>query len=164
MHLIYIIATVSLTTLLGAWFFELVFLLEPCPLCLTQRLPHYAIVILGGIFAFYKRDEKAFKLLFIMLLLYSTGLASYHAGAEYGFWAGPTACGGAKPMITSTTDFLKSINDTKIIDCTAVQWKLFGISLAGYNAIISFIMLIALTFHSLQHGCRDRKKEDEKRS
>jgi disulfide bond formation protein DsbB len=148
MRLIILIALTSLATLLGAWYFELVLLLEPCPLCLSQRLPHYALVLLGGIYALYKRDEKAFILLFSVLLLYSMGLATYHAGAEYGFWAGPTSCGSAKALITNTTDFLKSINDTKIIDCTAVQWKLFGISLAGYNALISLIMLIAMTFKS----------------
>ena len=146
MRLIIIIALISLSTLLGAWFFELVLGLDPCPLCLTQRLPHYMVVALGAIYIFYRKNLKAFLFLFAVLLIYSTGLAAYHAGAEYGFWAGPTSCAGAKPIVSSTIDLLKSIQETKIVDCTAVQWRLFGISLAGYNAIISAILAaMALT-------------------
>ena len=76
-------------------------------------------------------------MLFASIFIYSTGLAIYHSGAEWAFWPGPTSCGGTKPLTTTTNDFLKSIIATKIVDCTAVQWRLLGLSLAGYNAIIS---------------------------
>ena len=106
------------------------------PNCTTLSM----IVAMGALYFFINKNPRSFIYIFAVLLIYSTGLAGYHAGAEYGFWPGPTSCAGAKPITASAGDLLKSIQATKIIDCTAVQWRLFGVSLAGYNAIISLFM------------------------
>jgi disulfide bond formation protein DsbB len=69
-------------------------------------------------------------------------MGTYHAGVEWGFWPGPTACTGTGLGV----DFnqLNDINAARVVPCDKVQWTLFGISLAGYNALISLGIVVLL--------------------
>src|SRR5581483_3275866 len=94
----FLIAIVSAATLAGAWFFQLVVGLSPCPLCLDQRIPYYAAVPLAIVIAALA-DKKAlarigFALIAIVLAI-GYALAIYHAGVEWKFWPGPQDCSGA---------------------------------------------------------------------
>ena len=74
-------------------------------------------------------------------LLYGAGIGIYHAGAEWGFWAGPMDCGGgtgANPA--AVTDFLSSLKVTKVVDCSTASLRVLGVSLAGWSAAISTIL------------------------
>jgi len=75
-------------------------------------------------------------LLALLIFAWGTYLAVYHAGVEWGFWPGPTACSGTGVAVSF--EQLSDINAARVVPCDKVQWTLFGLSLAGYNAIVSF--------------------------
>jgi len=125
--------------LAAAWYFQLVVGLVPCPLCLDQRLPYYAAVPIGLLaFAAARggRSGVARVLLGVLCLamVWNAGLAVYHAGIEWHFWPGPTTCTGT-PVLSD--DILSSLRTAKVPRCDEAAWRLFGISMAGWNALIA---------------------------
>src|SRR5438874_11120655 len=91
----YIIAAVAAATIAGAWFFQYVVGLVPCPLCLDQRVPYYVAIPLALVLGFLARDPGRSKLARLLLLAlaailaYGAALGAYHAGVEWGWWPGP---------------------------------------------------------------------------
>ena len=140
------IMAVAVVTLAGAWFFQLVIGLMPCPMCLQQRYAYYTLIPLAALVAASAgRGSPRGVLLLGLTLLAIIALANaafgvYHAGVEWKFWQGPTSCTGTTPTITSAADLLKRLNTEKIAPCDEVQWRFLGLSLAGYNALISLLM------------------------
>lgn len=127
----------------GAWAFQLWGGLAPCELCLWQRWPHYAVMIValnallfvGGATG---RRLGLIALLFALGWLASAGIAGFHVGVELKWWKGLEACGGGAIDAGLSLDDLKAqILAAPMIRCDEVPWSLFGISLAGYNFIAS---------------------------
>lgn len=139
-------------TILAALFFEHVVGLTPCPLCLVQRHPYYVLLALGPILAALTirkapaAGRRASFLSVILIMGLSAFLGSYHAGSEWGFWPGPTTCAAPTALPTNPADLLRQVQTSKpIADCTVAAWRFAGISLAGWNALISTcIMLLAI--------------------
>ncbi|MGY3288279.1 disulfide bond formation protein DsbB [Bradyrhizobium sp. LM3.6] len=130
----------------GAWFFQLVLGIVPCPLCLEQRYAYYLAIPLGLLIALAARGGAPRPLLLAGLAilalasLANAGLGSYHAGVEWGFWKGPTDCSGPVGNLGSATDLLSRLDSVKVVRCDEVQWRFLGLSLAGYNLLISLLM------------------------
>ncbi|PXW65338.1 disulfide bond formation protein B [Methylobacterium sp. B4] len=126
----------------GALVFEHGLGYVPCKLCLTERVPYYLAAPLALVAALLPSRPARFLLgLVALVLLYGAGLGAYHAGAEWGFWPGPSDCGGglgAGPA--DVGDFLKSLDSVRPVDCTAAAWRFLGISLAGWNALIAAVL------------------------
>jgi disulfide bond formation protein DsbB len=72
--------------------------------------------------------------------LANAGLGTYHAGVEWGLWQGPTECTGPVVNLGSAGNLLERLETVKVIRCDEVQWRFLGLSLAGYNALISLLM------------------------
>jgi disulfide bond formation protein DsbB len=70
----------------------------------------------------------------------NAALATYHAGVEWHFWQGPTDCTGPIGNLGSAGDLLSRLDTVKVVRCDEVQWKFLGLSLAGYNVLISLAM------------------------
>ena len=126
--------------------------LFPCEMCHWQRWPHYAAIALALI-AFIAPEPIAriAVALAIAAILASGAIGVFHAGVEYRWWEGITRC-SAPPMGGSSADLLARIMATPMIQCDVPQWTLFGISLAGFNAIVSILgglAIIALWRHRL---------------
>lgn len=139
------IAAIAVVTLAGAWFFQLVLGIVPCPLCLEQRYAFYLAAPLAILIAMAASRGASPPLVGAGLALIglasfaNAGLGGYHAGVEWGFWQGPTGCSG--PMLDlSGGSLLESIKTAKVIRCDDVQWRFLGLSLAGYNVLISLAM------------------------
>lgn len=110
--------------------------LVPCEMCMWQRWPHVAAIVLALIAIALRGNpsaSRAFTLLAALAILVSGGLGVYHAGVEYHWWTGPTRCTGNH--FTSIADLMKA----PVVMCDVPQWKLGGISLAGFNAIFSIV-------------------------
>ena len=140
------VTVIAAATLAGAWFFQLVLDIQPCPLCLEQRYAYYLAVPLGALVALAAaRDAPrgvvmaGLALLALATLAYA-GLGSYHAGVEWGFWKGPTECTGPVVNLGSAGNLLDRLDTVKVIRCDEVQWRFLGLSLAGYNVLISLLM------------------------
>jgi len=140
------IAAIAGATLAGAWFFQLVLDIRPCPLCLEQRYAYYLALPLGLLVAFVasRQAPRAVLLAGLALLLiaalYNAWLGTYHAGVEWKFWQGPTDCSGPVVDLGSAGSLLNRLDTVKVIRCDEVQWRFLGLSLAGYNVLISLLM------------------------
>jgi disulfide bond formation protein DsbB len=129
----------AVLTVGGALVFEHVLGYVPCKLCLTERVPYYLAIPLAGLaLAAPERLARLALGLAALVLLYGAGLGTYHAGAEWGFWPGPSDCGGGSgPNPGAVGDFLDTLKATRVVDCTTAAWRFLGISLAGWNAVIA---------------------------
>jgi disulfide bond formation protein DsbB len=137
------IAIVAALTLAGAWFFQLVLDIRPCPLCLEQRYGWYLALPLGALLAFAAARGAPRPLLvaglglLALAALANAWLAGYHAGVEWGFWPGPTECSGPVLDLGRAGSLFDNLDRVKVIRCDEVQWRFLGLSLAGYNVLLS---------------------------
>ena len=145
---LWIILLISSATITTAWFFQLGLGYIPCKLCLWQRIPYYVGIPLTAIALIVLArgaSQKTAQLALIALALVfiiSTTLAGFHAGVEWGFWLGPSDCGGtimAGPA--KVGDLMSAIESSKVVSCTAASWRLFGLSMAGWNAVVSAVLV-----------------------
>lgn len=157
---------VSLLTIAGAFYFEYGLGLAPCPLCLKQRWAFYAAMPVSLLAAWLLRERtgaaaggSAFGrvLLAIVALLFVANavLAAYHAGVEWGFWEGPESCAGvALPVANSAEAFLQRLQTTQVVSCTAAAWRFLGLSLAGWNVLISLGLALLAVRGFRNNGAR----------
>lgn len=140
------VALIGAGTLAGAWFFELVLDIRPCPLCLEQRYGYYLAVPLALLIALAAWRGAASSwlraglVLVALTMLANGGLGAYHAGVEWGFWKGPAGCVGRAVDFGTAGSLLDRLDAVKVIPCDEVQWRFLGLSLAGYNVLISLAM------------------------
>ncbi len=140
------VGTIAAAALSGAWFFQLVIGLVPCPLCLEQRYAYYLAVPLAALVALAAARGASRPVLLaglallLLAALANAWLGSYHAGVEWGFWKGPTDCSGPVVSLGSAGSLLERLDTVKVVRCDEVQWRFLGLSLAGYNVLISLLM------------------------
>ena len=130
---------VALLTIIGAWIFQFAGY-DPCPLCLMQRWPYYAVIPIAAI-TWYLVDKKPeiarWGLALLGLILVGSGIFGvFHSGVEWGWWKGPSTCGGS----LSTDTLLPDLNNDPVVTCEQAALRIFGLSLAGWNAVISFAL------------------------
>ena len=142
------VAIIAAATLAGAWFFQLVLDIRPCPLCLEQRYAYYLAVPLAVLTAIAAGRGAARHVVLAGLAILALAafgnavLGAYHAGVEWGFWQGPTDCSGPVGNLGSAGTLLQRLDTVKVIRCDEVQWRFLGLSLAGYNVLISLLMAV----------------------
>lgn len=120
--------------------------LYPCEMCHWQRWPHYAAVALAGLaFLFPHRVPVA---LAGVAILISGLIGVFHAGVEYGWWEGITGCASTIPAggAANMDELLDRIMQAPLIRCDQAQWTFLGISLAGFNALLSIPAGLAVLF------------------
>jgi disulfide bond formation protein DsbB len=138
-------------TIIGAWIFQYGFGYPPCPLCLEQRYAYYfaiplAVMLWLGIT--YGAQRKVIVVGFAAIaagMLYNAGLGAYHSGVEWHFWQGPSDCSGSLGDLGGGGGLLQQLQNTRVVRCDAAAWRFLGLSLAGYNVLIS-LALAALAF------------------
>jgi disulfide bond formation protein DsbB len=140
----------AFATIAGAWIFEWAGYL-PCELCLMQRWAYYGGVPLAALTALVaaygpRRLAGAGLALLGLVFVGSMVFGVYHAGVEWGFWAGPSGCTGALTRADSMQDFMKQLETAKVVRCDAVAIRILGLSLAGWNAMISATMATLALF------------------
>ena len=131
----------SAALLLGAFGFQHLGGLAPCKLCLWQRWPHAAAILIGV--ALLAGGHRLLAWLGALAAATTAGIGAYHAGVEWGWWPGPQSCTGVGDDAISL-DMLSDMSDVRIVPCDAIQWELLGISLAGFNALISAAIVVLL--------------------
>jgi disulfide bond formation protein DsbB len=147
------IAAIAAATIAGAWYFQYVIGLVPCPLCLDQRVPYYVAIPLALVLGFLARDPARSKFARLLLLViaailaYGAALGVYHAGVEWKWWPGPATCSGAN--LLGGGSLLSQMQALRVVPCDEAQWRFLWLSLAGYNALIAgslalFALLVAV--------------------
>ncbi len=138
-----VVAAVGAATILGAYYFQYVKGLPPCPLCLDQRVAYYIAIPLAiviEIAAAWRAPRRLVALglgIIVLIMLFNAGLGLYHAGIEWRWWPGPQECSGPLGDLTTGGDLLSQLSNLTLVRCDEAAWRFLGISLAGYNMLIS---------------------------
>jgi disulfide bond formation protein DsbB len=117
----------------------------PCELCLKERIPYYAgmtVALLAIVSAAYGALRLTQVAFIALILIFAVGAAFgiYHAGIEWSFWPGPASCTGPIGKAASMQEFLHQLNTIKVVRCDAAAIRILGLSLAGWNAVISLLL------------------------
>jgi disulfide bond formation protein DsbB len=158
------IAIGGAATILGAWFFQYVLGYMPCPLCLEQRYAFYfgiPLAVMVGLGDTVGASRKVLLLaLFAIMagMIWNTGLSIFHAGVEWKWWPGPRDCSGPLDSL-SAGSLLRDLQSIHIARCDEAAWRFLGISLAGYDVLIS-AALAAIAGWGLLAGARQARAED----
>jgi len=146
-----VVAAVGIATILGAYFFQFVVGLAPCPLCLDQRIAYYVSIPLAAAVVFAAgrappRLVAAALAGIALVMLFNAGLALFHAGVEWKWWPGPQECSGSTDSLAPSGDLLDDLSKGRfsVVRCDEAAWRdPFGLlSLAGYNVLISLAVAI----------------------
>lgn len=138
-----LIALIAAATLAGAWFFQLVLDMRPCPLCLEQRYAYYfaiplaVMVVLGDQVGASRKVLTAALVAIAAGMVWNTYLGIYHSGVEWKWWQGPTDCSGALENLGTAGNLASTLQTMSVVRCDEAAWRFLGLSLAGYNALIS---------------------------
>ena len=133
-------------TLAGAWYFQLVLKLAPCPLCLEERIAYHVVIplsLLMAIAALVRAPQQLLTVGFVAIIVAVAAnavLGIYHAGVEWHFWAGPTDCTGPLTNLNAGGSLLGQLHSINVVRCDEAAWRFLGISLAGYNVLISLAL------------------------
>lgn len=119
--------------LAGAYYFQYVVGLPPCEMCWWQRWPHFAAIALA-LAGLVLPQRKLLVALASLAILVSGLIGGFHAGVEYGWWEGFTTCSS---FVLEGGDPLEAIMNAPIVRCDVAPWELAGISLAGWNFLLS---------------------------
>jgi disulfide bond formation protein DsbB len=131
-----VLLAVAFATIAGAWIFEYAGY-PPCELCLKQRWAYYTGIPLALLFLLVPALQRPGLYLLALLWLASAVFGAFHAGVEWKFWPGPSACTGTGQMTTGLPDLTSAV-----VMCDQAAIRIFGISLAGWNALISLCLAI----------------------
>lgn len=128
--------------ILGALGFQYLGRLPPCEMCMWQRYPHIAAGIIGiGGYLLLRGDGfpssagRGVAIVTALLIALSGMIGVYHAGVEWHWWPGPQTCTGSAFHTSGALDL-----NAPVVMCDHAAWRLFGLSLAGYNAVISLVL------------------------
>ena len=142
-NLITIFFSYSFLVLLSAYFIEYVLGYEACNLCLIGRIPYFFVIIFSLLFFFFKKLKKILLILIFVSFIFGILIAFYHFGVEQGFFDESLICkikGLGQNM--SASELLQELEDKKLKSCKNVNFKIFGLSLATINLLVSLVLSI----------------------
>ncbi len=124
--------------LLGAFAFQHLGGLPPCKLCIWQRYPHVAAIVLGAVALFV--PLPIFIALGAIAALSTAGVGAYHVGVEQGWWEGPTSCSSGAIDTLDPNALFDQIMAAPLIRCDEIAWQFAGLSMAGWNMVLSILI------------------------
>jgi disulfide bond formation protein DsbB len=142
------VAVAGAQALCTVYLIQYVLLIQPCPLCLEQRIPYYVCVPLAALLwlgAGHGASRKVLILGFVAIaaaMLWNTGFAIFHAGVEWKLWQGPIDCTGPINKIGSVTSMMSQLQRISLVRCDEASWRFLGISLAGWDVPLSLGLAI----------------------
>ncbi len=136
-----LILIISILTIFFALYVEYILQYKACKLCLYQRIPYLIAIFISFIgFNYYKNDK--ILLLIILIFVLSFLISGYHYGIEKNIFVEFSGCATSNLDITDKKTLLKTLSDNIPNSCKDVNFKLFGISLAGINSVLSLLIVI----------------------
>ena len=136
-----LILIISILTIFFALYVEYILQYKACKLCLYQRIPYLIAIFISFIgFNYYKNDK--ILLLIILIFVLSFLISGYHYGIEKNIFVEFSGCATNNLDITDKKTLLKTLSDNIPNSCKDVNFKLFGISLAGINSVLSLLIVI----------------------
>ena len=142
----------SVAVILGAYAFEYFGGFVPCKLCYWQRYPHFLIILLFPLLYFFQ--IRSLISVGMMSMLVSTILAFYHVGVEKKYWLGPNSCTNSSIEGLTTDQLIEQIMTAPLVRCDEIAWELIGISMAGWNALISICLSLTWLYCFLKNNVK----------
>jgi len=151
-NILNIILIFSIFALLAAYFIEYILGHQPCNLCLIERIPYLLAVIIIFLVYIFKKNEKVYIILLSLVFISATLISFYHFGIEQGFFKESLVC-NLDNNITSLSkeDLIKELQQ-QAISCKDVSFRIFNLSLATINTIISLILSVIMIKIFLNYG------------
>ena len=134
-HLTAIATAGSAALLLGALGFQFLGEMPPCKMCYWQRYPHVTALGIGVLAALI--PGAVLPYLGALAMFATAGIGIFHAGVERGLWEGPTTCTSQSIEGLSADELLNQILAAPVVRCDEIPWEMFGLSMAGWNAVVS---------------------------
>ena len=130
----------SILSLSIAYFIQYVLGHKPCNLCIIERIPYIAAIILISLIFILNRYQKIISSLILIFFIFGAVVSFYHFGIEQGFFSESLVCdlGNSQPL--NKEDLLNQLKKTEIVSCKDVTFRFLGLSLATINTVISFIL------------------------
>ena len=143
----------SIFALSAAYFIQHILDHKPCNLCLIERLPYiFAIIIIISLGLILKKFEKAIIILLALIFITATIISFYHFGIEQGFFKESLVCNLDSSIANlSKEDLIKELQQ-QTVSCKDVSFRIFGLSLATINTIISLILSVITIKLFLNYG------------
>lgn len=135
----------SAAVLAAAFGFQYLAGLAPCQLCLWQRWPHAAAILIGLLALLLPRGiaGRALPLFGALAALTAAGIGAFHVGVEQGWWQGLASCSAGSIAGISTADLLNPDVDVgAVVRCDEIAWSMFGLSMAGWNVVLSVFLAL----------------------
>nr|WP_147124850.1 disulfide bond formation protein B [Shimia ponticola] len=133
-NLVLLAAGGSLALIVGAYVFQYLGF-APCKMCYWQRYPHFAAIIIGAVFLAFQ--WQVLPWLGAMAAAITGGIGVFHVGVEQKWWEGPASCTGGGMGDLSGADLL-NLDSVRVIMCDEISWQMLGLSMPGWNALLSF--------------------------
>ena len=134
----------SILSLSIAYFIQYVLGHQPCNLCLIERIPYIASVILISLIFIINRFEKMIATIILLLFIFGSMVSFYHFGIEQGFFSESLVCDLGNNASLSKEQLLKQLESSTIVSCKDVTFRVLGLSLATINTIISIILSVIM--------------------
>ncbi len=130
----------SILTLSIAYFIQYVLGHKPCNLCIIERIPYIAAIILISLIFILNRYQKIISSLILIFFIFGAVVSFYHFGIEQGFFSESLVCdlGNSRPL--NKEELLNQLKKTEIVSCKDVTFRFLGLSLATINTVISLIL------------------------
>jgi disulfide bond formation protein DsbB len=148
-----VLLAASAALLAGALAFQYWGGLQPCVLCLWQRYAHVGVMAFAGLTLVIGQPQLRLTLLAAagLAAVAGAGIAGFHVGVEQHWWQGTAECGSTLGPAATIDELRARLLAQPVVRCDEVAWSLFGISMAGYNFLLS-LALAAYAFATAMHG------------
>ena len=130
----------SILSLSIAYFIQYVLGHKPCNLCIIERIPYIAAIILISLIFILNRYQKIISSLILIFFIFGSVVSFYHFGIEQGFFSESLVCdlGNSQPL--NKEELLNQLKKAEIVSCKDVTFRFLGLSLATINTVISLIL------------------------
>ena len=130
----------SILSLSIAYFIQYVLGHKPCNLCIIERIPYIAAIILISLIFIINRYQKIISSLILIFFIFGAVVSFYHFGIEQGFFSESLVCDLSNSQPLNKEDLLNQLKKTEIVSCKDVTFRFLGLSLATINTVISLIL------------------------
>ena len=130
----------SILSLSIAYFIQYVLGHKPCNLCIIERIPYIAAIILISLIFILNRYQKIISSLILIFFIFGAVVSFYHFGIEQGFFSESLVCDLGNSRPSNKEDLLNQLKKTEIVSCKDVTFRFLGLSLATINTVISLIL------------------------
>ena len=154
----YILGLLSITAIGSALIAEYHFFLEPCKMCLKQREPYYAIILLFLLFIILRWQKSIWFFIFVQILvIYGLFYSLWHVGIENKFLPGPSGCSGGLELTNNASSLKDQIMSKAVVNCEDIIWSMFGLSAATINSLLLFLIFVINAIYLWNHGFKKAK-------